>query len=154
MIKASISGAERARFKAWTRTLTVENRAEVIYIVRKHTFDMQRLSKLKADKPLFKEVTGRLRSSIIYQFSPNGLGSTVRVEVDYAPHVEFGTRPHTILPKRGRFLAFKPSGSNKYVFARKVEHPGSPPKPFFYNTWEQVQKNFINDLRKLGFKEA
>lgn len=36
-----------------------------------------------------------------------------------------GSRPHTIVPRRARFLVFYPRGGNTLVFARKVNHPGT-----------------------------
>lgn len=42
---------------------------------------------------------------------------------DYAPHVEEGTRPHVIRPRKKRALRF-PAGGRE-VFARQVQHPGT-----------------------------
>jgi HK97 gp10 family phage protein len=69
---------------------------------------------------------------------------------EYGPYVEFGTRPHKIVPRRGKALAFpvavagplKPMkrGKNKgtskagvmtnTVVVRSVDHPGTHPHPF------------------------
>lgn len=70
----------------------------------------------------------------------------VRARAGYAAYVELGTRPHVIRPKRGGFLRFPAKGAAKrlsgaptrgavraggaYVFARKVNHPGTKPQPF------------------------
>lgn len=40
-----------------------------------------------------------------------------------------GTRPHVILPTKGRFLAF-PGNGGGVVFATKVNHPGTAPNRF------------------------
>ncbi|MFI6979313.1 HK97-gp10 family putative phage morphogenesis protein [Embleya sp. NPDC050154] len=72
--------------------------------------------------------TGRLRSSIRHSTSGSGRSWTVTVgtNVNYAPHVEFGTRPHIILPKHKRALYWK--GALHPVAV--VHHPGTKPKPF------------------------
>lgn len=44
-----------------------------------------------------------------------------------APHstfIERGTRPHTIRPRRGKFLVFQ-GADGRTVFAREVHHPGT-----------------------------
>lgn len=59
--------------------------------------------------------------------------------VGYAAAVEFGSRPHVILPRRARVLAWGGSrtlggrlrsGSRPTHFARRVNHPGTRPKPY------------------------
>lgn len=64
--------------------------------------------------------TGYLRGSIKTQSSAyyTELQGRVYTEVSYAPPVEEGHGE--ILPKRGRFLRFKPKGSANYVYARRV----------------------------------
>lgn len=49
----------------------------------------------------------------------------VGTNVEYAPHVEFGTAPHTIT---GDPLAF-PDGTGGTAFATEVQHPGTDPQP-------------------------
>ena len=59
--------------------------------------------------------------------------------VGYAAHVEFGTKPHTILPVRAKALAWGgarrlsgnlKSGARPEFFAARVEHPGTSPQPY------------------------
>jgi hypothetical protein len=70
----------------------------------------------------------------------------IGVHVPYASAVEFGTKPHVILPKRSRVLAWpateggrrlsgrartkagKPTGPT--AFATKVNHPGTKAQPY------------------------
>jgi len=49
---------------------------------------------------------------------------------EYAPYLEFGTRPHIIKPVRRKALRF--IINRKIVFAKKVHHPGTKPSPFFF----------------------
>jgi hypothetical protein len=59
-------------------------------------------------------------------------GRLVRCEVsfnvDYAAAVHDGTRPHVIVPRNRKVLRFKVGG--KIVYARRVNHPGTRPRPF------------------------
>jgi hypothetical protein len=64
--------------------------------------------------------SGRLRSSIYSEVKP--LYGKVGTIVEYAPFVEYGTRPHTIVPKHARALVFTVGGET--VFAQYVRHPG------------------------------
>lgn len=59
--------------------------------------------------------------------------SGVATDVDYAPHVEYGTglwgprhAPYPITAKDGGFLRWIDPKTGKEVFARRVMHPGSP----------------------------
>lgn len=71
---------------------------------------------------------GNLRQSIGYK--PNGLsGFLVYVNSSYGLYVDQGTRPHVIVPKRSKFLAFQKNG--EWVFAKRVQHPGTRPTHFF-----------------------
>ena len=59
--------------------------------------------------------------------------------VGYAGAVELGSRPHTIVPRRAKVLAWGGartlggrlrSGSAPTHFAKRVRHPGNRPKPY------------------------
>ena len=43
---------------------------------------------------------------------------------EHAAYIEAGTRPHTIYPRRGKYLVFQ-AADGTTVFARKVNHPGT-----------------------------
>ncbi len=92
-------------------------------------------------KALVPRKTGYLARSI----GPGALTSTfaiVHASAGYAAYVEFGTRPHVIRPRKGRFLAWPANASGRrlsgrartnagpMVFARKVNHPGTKAQPF------------------------
>lgn len=55
------------------------------------------------------------------------LGLWGSASTGYFRGLEFGTGPHTILPRRGRFLRFKVG--DRWVFARSVRHPGTRARP-------------------------
>ena len=62
-----------------------------------------------------------------------------RNAVGYAAAVEFGTRPHLIVPRRAKVLAWGGArtlggrlrkGARATHFARRVNHPGTKPHPY------------------------
>lgn len=70
-----------------------------------------------------------------------------------APHahlVEFGTKAHTITPKNKKFLMF---GNLFKRFAKKVQHPGSRPIPFFRDAIK-AQRNNVKRLLEQRVKAA
>lgn len=67
--------------------------------------------------------------------------------VGYAAMVEFGTRPHLIVPVRARVLAWGGprrlsgnlrSGARATSFAKRVHHPGTRPKPYLVPAGEKA----------------
>lgn len=72
--------------------------------------------------------TGLLRSSIRHTVSGSKRSWTVTIgtAVHYAPHVEYGTKPHIILPVKKRALYWK-KAPHPYAV---VHHPGTKPRPF------------------------
>lgn len=83
--------------------------------------------------------TGRLRSSIRAEppriFSLRG-SVKVGSDLEYAAWVNDGTRPHVIRPRTKRYLKFQVGG--RTVFARKVNHPGTKPRPFLDRALREV----------------
>jgi hypothetical protein len=92
--------------------------------------------------------TGRLARSIrIVQ----GL-DYVRVGpiVPYAVFVEYGTRPHEILPRHAQALRFEVEG--KIIFAKRVWHPGFK-GTFFIHHALQAAKTRIRELAMSIFSQ-
>lgn len=86
--------------------------------------------------------TGRLRASIrVERRSFFGLRQrwTIGSDVEYAPMVNDGTRPHIIRPRRAKALKFKVGG--KVVFARIVHHPGTRANPFLDRALADVARS-------------
>ena len=78
----------------------------------------------------FQNRTGQLAQSIGWR--PTGQDSAqVYANASYAAFVEFGTRPHVIMPKPGR-KALKIPVAGGYILRRKVNHPGSRRFPYFF----------------------
>jgi hypothetical protein len=89
-------------------------------------------------KRLVRRKTGNLGRSI-HPGSASETSATVEVSANYAAAVEMGSRPHVILPKYARVLAWGGArrltgslrtGAKPEFFARRVNHPGNRPYPF------------------------
>lgn len=99
-------------------------------------------NELKIESPVDK---GRLRSSITVLYADRMLKIFA---VDYIFHVEFGTKPHIIRPKRaGGALKFKVGGQE--VIVKQVNHPGTRPNPFVRDTvFRQLRNIIIEELNR------
>lgn len=71
--------------------------------------------------------------------------------VGYAAAVEYGTRPHEIVPRYKKALAWGGnrrlsgslrSGSKSTFFAKRVRHPGTQPYPFLMPAAKEVAEQF------------
>ncbi len=90
--------------------------------------------------------TGRLRDSITLRRAGD---STYIVEATapYAGYVEYGSRPHTIEPRRARALRIEADG--RTVYAQRVHHPGSAPRPFWRPALERVRGDAARIIARL-----
>lgn len=91
--------------------------------------------------------TGRLRASIrVERRSFFGLRQrwTVGSDVEYAPMVNGGTRPHIIRPRRAKALRFKVGG--RTVYAKVVRHPGTRARPFLDRALREVARGRGYDI--------
>ncbi len=91
--------------------------------------------------------TGTLRDSIAvvkdgprYHIGPVG--------VEYAAHVEYGTRPHVIMARNGGVLAFQVGGNP--VFAKSVKHPGTKPHPYVQPAREWAVEHLSKEIAVTG----
>ena len=97
--------------------------------------------------------TGHLGRSIV----PGPVSDThasVEARTPYAAAVEFGTKPHVIVPKAASVLAWPGSPANRrlsgrarssvtkgdMVFAAKVEHPGTKAQPYLIPAAQEAIK--------------
>ena len=82
--------------------------------------------------------TGRLRASGSMRIAERGSAVVGQVEytANYAAAVHNGTRPHVIVPRRGRYLRFQVGG--RTVYARRVQHPGTPARPYLATALVEV----------------
>lgn len=87
---------------------------------------------------------GNLKASIHTDIENKGLTALVGTPVDYAPHVEFGTRPHKIRTKKAKVLS-----NGKSFFGKEVNHPGTTAQPFLMPAFDRNKKKFVNAIRKV-----
>ncbi len=93
----------------------------------------------------FTPRTGNLQRSITWYISTEN-SARIIAQADYAKWVEFGTKPHAILPKRRKALKIPtPEG---YIFRKKVSHPGSKPYPFFFANLQDRAKRVAVEFMK------
>lgn len=83
--------------------------------------------------------------------------------VGYARHVEFGTRPHVIVPRTRKVLAWggnrRLSGSLRSnsaatIFARRVNHPGTKAKPYLRPAAERAIRETGTEAIVKAWNEA
>ncbi len=80
--------------------------------------------------------TGAMAASI--QMGSNGNQAWVGTNKPYAIYQQFGTKPHVIQAKNKKALAF---GGKAF---KKVNHPGTPARPFLQLT--EIDKSDILDI--------
>jgi HK97 gp10 family phage protein len=137
MVTITLAGVDDAVFTF--DTLDVKVTEGVRAVVKEISQAVER-----AAKKLCPVDTGRLRASIWTYMRQDELGSEVGTNVDYAPAVEFGTKPHIIKPKKKSFLSFKIKG--KWVHARQVQHPGTKPSPFLFPAFEMYRQRYQDEM--------
>lgn len=82
-----------------------------------------------------------------WQLSRAGaLAWLIASQVEYAAHVETGTRPHVIRPKvPGGVLHFEVRGAD--VFARSVSHPGTAAQPYIGPSIDSAERRRVEFVR-------
>jgi hypothetical protein len=92
--------------------------------------------------------TGELRDSLDAKQSTSYAGG-IRLEFTAdAPHTKYvigGTKPHEILPRNAKALAFYGSDGELH-FAKRVQHPGTQPNPFHERAWDRAKDDVFNIL--------
>lgn len=114
-----------------------EMRATVNALAGKQMLEVARQVQARA-KVLAPVNSGRLRGSIKIKrgISLRGPKQTVYTNVEYAPYVENGTRPHVIRPRTKKALRFRVGG--QFVIVAKVNHPGTRAQPFLSRAVREV----------------
>lgn len=94
---------------------------------------------LNRSKILCPVDTGRLRASLRGQANRTWTlrpQYTISTDVEYAPFVHDGTRPHEIRPRNAQVLRFVVNG--RVVYARVVQHPGTRARPFIERAVREI----------------
>lgn len=94
----------------------------------------------------FQSQTGNLLKSI--GWAPFRGGAYVYAATEYARYVEYGTRPHLIRPKPPNKALRWLTPEGKARFARRVKHPGTEPRPFFFADFERRRRGMLEAARQ------
>lgn len=107
-----------------------------------------------------KVKSGTLINSIIHNITSRGMTGEVISNADYSQAFEYGTRPHHIRiknkkvlagPYRGRpagWIVSKASKALGYaVYGKKVQHPGTHPRPFMFPAWRFGCRNLEKRIK-------
>lgn len=95
----------------------------------------------------FKDRTGKLRAGIVAEFvrsSENSARWDIISKARYSRFVNDGTKPHVIVPVNAVALRFVVNGT--VVFARKVNHPGSPAFNFMTPAYYKAERSLYRHL--------
>lgn len=141
MIK--IESSELNKFSVYIKRKAVENDKDIHKVLKDSAMAIQRgaMENLTSNGSV---KTGHLRRGIAN--TRRGMTATVHTSnIVYAIGVEKGTRPHVIRPKNGKALYWK--GAAHPV--KKVNHPGSKPKPYLIPAFEKEIPYFVENLGKI-----
>lgn len=120
---------------------------------------------------------GRLRQSIRTREFAGGLAGKVVTNVVYASAVEFGTKPHVIVPRRAKALRWIGQAGSRVTdrkalfvsartgrlttskanaraqFAKRVNHPGTKAQPYMRPAYKQWKTWYLANIPR-GVKVA
>lgn len=80
--------------------------------------------------------SGYLKRSLMIRVQPHRI--VIGPTAEYAPFVEFDTKPHKITAKNKKALSFMVGG--KKIIVRSVNHPGTTAQPFVRPAFESWVK--------------
>ena len=111
------------------------------------------LAEMEAKTPV---KTGNLRQSLGIKVGNDRvtIGPNL-TQAPYGGYVEFGTKPHEIRPKKGKYLVFTIGG--KKIFTKKVNHPGTQAQPYIqpaFEAWVDSLGTMAAEANVKVFKEA
>ncbi|MCA9647231.1 MAG: hypothetical protein KC492_41365 [Myxococcales bacterium] len=104
--------------------------------------------------PTFTRRTGKLQDKTKARVMRTAGGKLLRISnsAKYAKAIELGSKAHLIEARRKKFLRFKIAG--KWVFARRVKHPGTKPHKFLWRSlWASgriVDANLRQDMARIA----
>ena len=147
ILRITMPGREREKFKKWTSDLWRINDIERARIMHSVILNMDRRAKMFA--PVDK---GLLRSSIRPKLEirdSNVIGS-VYVTRKYAPYQEFGTRTRHYIPNDANDYGMNPAD---YFVANPKKLTNVRPNPFLLPAARLAKKELTEKIKAMGFKE-
>lgn len=76
------------------------------------------------------------------------LSGTVYTALDYGVYLHEGTKPHVIEPRRKKALRWTDGG--RFVFARRVKHPGTKADPYIYDALDAEEPVIVSRFEALA----
>lgn len=76
------------------------------------------------------------------------LSGTVYTVLDYGVYLHQGTNPHVIESRRKKALRWTDGG--KFVFARRVKHPGTKKDPYIYEALDAEEPVIVSRFEALA----
>lgn len=118
--------------------------ARVRQLIEGAAIDVQREMRIAA--PI--AVTGQLRGSIRYTFSPTNLRAEVMPEAPYAADVEYGTPPHKVSAAPGSSLRAwaEQKGLNPYAVQHAIALRGTKKNPFVEPIYQRMKPTIESDI--------
>lgn len=148
MINISIDSRELNRFLKNVDNFTKEKQEAVKKEIRRATYEIQGEAKILCPYDM-----GFLRNSIDAIIKNKALTGQVIVKRNYGIFVHEGTRPHIIVPKFKKVLAWRPKTGGKrgknFVFAKLVHHPGTKANPFLAKAVDKERPIYQRNLIKI-----
>jgi hypothetical protein len=141
-VNISLPPSEQAKFKAWTKKLSAENRTKCQMLIVNTTYRIARHAQMFAPVR-----TGFLKTSIHPVVSDDGLSGMVYTYRHYAPYVEFGTGTKVVAPAdvADYAMTFKGRG------IRKVNQRA---QPYLFPAVRIGVKEMMTRLEQMGFKKT
>lgn len=94
--------------------------------------------------------TGRLRSSIQTEIKNKGFTAQVFSDVEYAVHVEYGTKAHFPPPSALKGWARRHNMPGmEFIIARSINRRGTKARPFLFPAFEKEKQPFINGIKDI-----
>lgn len=88
--------------------------------------------------------SGLTRDSIVTEMAPDELSGRTGSNSRIAAIVHFGTRAHSIAPRRAAALRMNIGG--RTVYAKAARHPGTAPNPFLLPAFEAEAPNGVQEI--------
>ena len=140
MVGVEITGVQQTQ-KGLTRTAQALSGPPIVQAMRDST--MLITAEAKRGAPVD---TGRLRASITPEVRPgNPIEGVVGSNVDYAPYMELGTKPHWPPWGPGTPLAIwaRRHGISAYLVARAISKKGTKARRFLQLAYENNQRRIF-----------
>lgn len=99
---------------------------------------------------LFRNHTWKLREGTKSTVNRQNYTGRIENRVTYARFIEDGTKPHVIMARKSPLLRFFWTRHGIWFAGKKVNHPGTAPRPFFKHAGEVGSNQLSRALEHLA----